>query len=51
MFFLCTHCDNSTPLNMSDIGIGEAGVTTFGICPNCGNKFVVKIQDYGKVMR
>jgi hypothetical protein len=49
MYFLCTQCVNPTPLNMSDIGIDEGGVAAFGICPNYSNKFIVKIEDYGKV--
>ena len=51
MFFLCTHCDNPTPLNMSDVGIEEQLVTAFGICPDCSKKFLVKIEDYGTVKR
>jgi len=49
MFFLCTHYDNPTPLNMSDVGIENECVTAFGICPDCSKKFLVKIEDYGKV--
>ena len=49
MFFLCMHCDNPSPLTMSDIGIDKEVITAFGICPNCGKKFIVKIEDYGRV--
>lgn len=49
MFFLCMHCDNPTPLNMSDIGIEKENIMAFGICPNCSKKFLVKIEDYGRV--
>jgi len=34
---------------MSDVGIENECVTAFGICPDCSKKFLVKIEDYGKV--
>jgi hypothetical protein len=51
--FLCMYCNNPNPITLSVINfeyhISGAYATAFFICPDCDNKFVVKIQDIGKV--
>ena len=53
MVILCIYCDNETPMAASIIDFEYyatgAYATAFFICPDCRNKFVVKIQDLGKV--
>jgi len=53
MVILCMYCDNETPMATSVIDFEYyatgAYATAFFICPDCRNKFVVKIQDLGKV--
>jgi hypothetical protein len=53
MVILCMYCDNETPMAASVIDFEcyatGAYATAFFICPDCRNKFVVKIQDLGKV--
>jgi hypothetical protein len=53
MVILCMYCDNETPMATSVIDFEYyatgAYATAFFICPECRNKFVVKIQDLGKV--
>ena len=54
MVFLCMYCNSQNPVTVSVIdfeyhAIG-AYATVFFICPDCHNKFVVKIQDLGKII-
>jgi 7-cyano-7-deazaguanine synthase in queuosine biosynthesis len=53
MVILCMYCDNETPMVASVIDFEYyatgAYATAFFICPDCRNKFVVKIQNLGKV--
>ena len=53
MVILCMYSDNETPMATSVIDFEYyatgAYATAFFICPDCRNKFVVKIQDLGKV--
>jgi len=53
MGFLCMYCDSSNPImssvvNFEDHSSGSYAAAFF-ICPDCRNKFIVKIQDLGKV--
>jgi len=47
------YCNNETPMTATIIDFENystgAYATAFFICPDCRNKFVVKIQDLGKV--
>ena len=53
MVILCMYCDNETPMAASVIDseyyTTGAYATAFFICPDCRNKFLVKIQALGKV--
>ena len=53
MLILCLYCNTKTPLvatNIeSSITYSDSHYTAFFICPNCSNKFLVKIQDVGRV--
>ena len=53
MHFLCMYCNNANPVALSITGFDyhDPGsyATGFFICPECKNKFMVKIQDLGKV--
>jgi transcription elongation factor Elf1 len=55
MMFLCLYCNNEAPMTVSviDFEYSATGVfaTAFFICPDCRNKFVVNIQDLGKVRK
>lgn len=55
MVFLCIYCNSETPMKASVIDFEEydtgSYATAFFICPDCQNKFVVKIQDLGKVSK
>jgi len=55
MVFLCIYCNSETPMTTSVIDFEEydtgSCATAFFICPDCRNKFVVKIQDLGKVSK
>lgn len=55
MVILCMYCNNKTPMTASvmDFEYYATGAyaTAFFICPDCQNKFVVKIQDLGKVRK
>ena len=53
MVFLCMYCDSQNPIMSSVVNFeyhssGPYAVAFF-ICPDCRNKFFVKIQDLGKV--
>jgi len=53
MVFSCMYCDNPIPVSLSVVDYQSHGsgphATGFFICPNCQNKFMVKIEDLGKV--
>ena len=55
MVFLCMYCNNETPMIASVIDFEYhatgAYASAFFICPDCQNKFIVKIQDLGKVRK
>lgn len=55
MVILCMYRNNETPMTASviDFEYSATGAyaTAFFICPDCQNKFVVKIQDLGKVRK
>ena len=52
MVFLCMYCDTSNPITVSVVDYeyqaSRSYATAFFICPDCRNKFVLKIQDLGK---
>lgn len=53
MVFLCLYCNSKSPIAVSVVEFknqtSKSYATAFFICPDCRNKFVVKIQDLGKV--
>jgi hypothetical protein len=53
MTFSCIYCDADKPISFSTMDYQPKGsgphVTGFFICPNCKNKYMVKIEDLGKV--
>jgi hypothetical protein len=53
MVFSCMYCDTHEPQALSVVDYQSQGsgphATGFFICPNCRNKFMVKIEDLGKV--
>jgi len=53
MIFLCIYCNDQNPMAVSAIDFRYhatgAYATAFFICPECRNKFTVKIEDLGKV--
>lgn len=55
MVFLCMYCNNQTATTASVIDFEYyatgAYATAFFICPDCRNKFAVKIHDLGKVRK
>ena len=55
MVFLCINCNNQDRITASVIEFEnhDSGTHTiaFFICPDCHNKFAVKIQDLGKVIK
>jgi hypothetical protein len=52
MVFLCMYCDNNNPIALTVVDFDHQAsgryATGFFICPECNNKFIVKIQDAGK---
>ena len=53
MVFLCIYCNSQNRITTSVIDFvndnsGTHGIAFF-ICPDCRNKFAVKIEDLGKV--
>jgi transcription elongation factor Elf1 len=52
MLFLCMYCNSSNPITVSVVDYehqaDKSHATAFFICPDCRNKFVLKIQDLGK---
>ena len=55
MSILCIYCNNPNPISLSAIeyqsGVSESYASAFLICPECRNKFMIKILDLGKVTR
>jgi 5-methylcytosine-specific restriction endonuclease McrA len=55
MVFLCVYCNSPNPITLSVVDFenhaSRAYGTAFFICPDCHNKFIVKIQDLGKVRK
>jgi len=55
MVFLCIYCNSQKPhdcvCNYFENHDTGAHAIAFFICPDCRNKFVVKIEDLGKVTR
>lgn len=55
MVFLCIYCNSQDSMTASVIDFEyyatRAYATAFFICHDCQNKFVVKIQDLGKVKK
>ncbi len=53
MDFLCIYCNDGSPMTATVIDFEYhamgAYATAFFICPDCQNKFIVKIEDLGKV--
>ena len=53
MLFLCLYCNTKTPIVATNIEFStahsNAHSTAFFICPECKNKFLVKIEDLGRV--
>jgi hypothetical protein len=53
MVFLCMYCNSRLPIALSVIDYEEHGsgphAKGFFICPDCKNKFMIKIEDLGKV--
>jgi hypothetical protein len=53
MIFLCVYCNTQTATTPAivDFNYHAAGsyAIAFFICPDCRNKFMVKIEDLGKV--
>ena len=49
MVFLCMYCDSPNPIALSIVEYEHQAstsyATAFFICPDCRNKFVVRIQD------
>ena len=55
MVFLCINCNNQDRITASVIDFENHDSGThaiaFFICPDCRNKFAVKIHDLGKVIK
>ena len=53
MVFFCMYCDTRTPIALSVADYYEEGsgpqAIGFFLCPDCSNKYMVKIEDLGKV--
>ena len=53
MNFLCIYCDNPNPISLSVVDFEYHGsgphASAFFICPECRTKFMLKIEDLGKV--
>lgn len=53
MTFSCIYCDASNPVSLTAMDYKPKGsgphVMGFFVCPDCRNKFMVKIEDLGKV--
>jgi len=55
MVFLCIYCKNPKPIALSVLEFEYHGsgphATAFFICPDCQNKFMIRIEDLGKVRK
>ena len=55
MVFLCMYCNSPNPMTFSVVDFeyqtSRSYATAFFICPDCRNKFIVKIQDLGKIIK
>ena len=53
MVFSCMYCDIHEPQALSVVDYQSQGsgphATGFFICSNCRNKFMIKIEDLGKI--
>ena len=49
MLFQCLNCNDADPIIATMMDYSGPLATGFFICPDCKNKFVVKIEDVGKV--
>jgi hypothetical protein len=52
MIFLCMNCNSPNPITFSVVDFvyqaSRSFATAFFICPDCRNKFIVKIEDLGR---
>jgi len=52
MIFLCMYCNSPNPITFSVVDFvyqkSRSFATAFFICPECRNKFIVKIEDLGR---
>ena len=55
MVFLCMYCNSPNQITLPVVDFEYQGrrsyTTAFFICPDCRNKFVVKIQDLGRIIK
>ena len=55
MVFLCMYCNSQNPISVSIVEfqdhVSGSVATAFLICDSCRNKFMVKIEDLGKVQK
>ena len=55
MVFLCMYCNSPNPYVCSVVDFENHATrsyaTAFFICPDCRNKFIVKIQDLGRIIK
>lgn len=49
MLFLCLFCNSKNPIAATIMDQLGSDVTAFFICSDCKNKFIVKIENVGKV--
>ena len=53
MTFSCIYCDEAKPVGLTAMDYQPKGsgphVIGFFICPDCQNKYMVKIEDLGRV--
>jgi transcription elongation factor Elf1 len=53
MVFLCLYCDSNNSATLSVVDFDATGAslraTAFFICSDCKNKFMIKIEDLGKI--
>ena len=53
--FVCMYCTKSNPIPLSVVDFEYQGsgphASGFFICPECSNKFMVKIEDLGKIQK
>lgn len=53
MLFLCLYCNTKTPIATTNVEFNstdsDAHAIAFFICPDCKNKFLLKVEDLGRV--